>query len=75
MPGVVVGGVGAVAEPPIPVGVVYQSKAVPLAVNGVAVAFWQYAIGLVAAGAAGVVFTVTVIAALGPSPQEVVWLT
>ena len=39
VPAVVVEGVGAVAVPVPPVGVVYQSRLVPVAVSAVAVAF------------------------------------
>ena len=61
--------------PPPPVEVEYQSKLLPVAESAAAVAFWQYATGLVTVGVVGVAFTVTVIDALGPSPQDVVWLT
>ena len=41
MPADVVSGVGAVAEPTPPVGVVYHNKPAPVAVNWLAVVFWQ----------------------------------
>ena len=41
VPTVVVDGVGAVELPVPPVGFVYHNKFVPVAVSGVAVAFWQ----------------------------------
>ena len=41
MPMVAVFGVGAVVLPVPPVAVVYHNRLVPVAVNGVAVAFWQ----------------------------------
>ena len=41
MPGVVVDGVGAVELPVPPVAEVYHCKLVPLAVSGLAVAYWQ----------------------------------
>jgi hypothetical protein len=50
---------------------VYQSKPLPVAERTVAVAFWQYVIGEVTVGAAGVAFTVTVIEARGPSQVPV----
>lgn len=63
VPTVVVTGVGAVADPVPPVAVVYQSKVFPapaVADKGTAVVFWQYETGEVAAGAAGLGFTVMV---------------
>jgi hypothetical protein len=51
---------------------VYQSKFVPVAVSAKAVVPWQYVTIGVTIGAAGVVFTVTVIAALGPSQVLIV---
>ena len=41
LPAVAVDGVGAVALPVPPVATVYHSRLVPVAVNAVAVAFWQ----------------------------------
>ncbi len=41
LPTVVVGGTGAVEVPMPPVAVEYHSRLVPVAVNAVAVAFWQ----------------------------------
>ena len=70
-----VDGVGAVALPVPPVATVYQSRLLPVAVKAVAEAFWQYVTGELTVGAAGVAFTFTTMAALGPSPQLVVWLT
>ena len=70
-PVAVVNGVGVVADPTPPVGVLYQSKLVPEAVKAVAVAFWQYVTGVVTVGA-GVEFIVTVIDALGPSQVAMV---
>ena len=67
-------GVGAVVLPVPPVGTVYQSKLVPVAVSGTAVAPWQYTTGVVTVGAAGNAFTLTTIAARGPS-QPLDWLT
>jgi hypothetical protein len=59
-----------------PVAVVYHKRPVPVAVRGVAVAFWQYATGDVTVGASGKEFTVTTISALGPSQlAPIVWLT
>ena len=73
-PVAVVNGVGAVADPTPPDGVLYQSKLVPVADKVVAVAFWQYVTGVVTVGA-GVELMVTVIDALGPSQVAIVWLT
>ena len=53
----------------------YHNKFVPVAVSGEAIAAWQYVKGVVAAGASGNAVTFTVMAALDPSPQLVVWLT
>ena len=75
VPAVAVEGVGAVALPVPPVATVYHNRLVPVAVNGVAVAFWQYVTSWTP-GAAGVAFTVTVIEARGLSqPAAVCWLT
>jgi len=65
-------GVGAVALLVPPVATVYHNRFVPVAVNAVAVACWQYVTGVVTVGAAGVVFTFTAIVALGPSQVPVV---
>ena len=73
-PVAVVNGVGAVADPTPPVGVLYQSKLLPVADKVVAVAFWQYVTGVVTVGAS-VEFMVTVIDARGPSQVATVWLT
>ena len=73
-PDAVVNGVGAVADPMLPVAVLYQSKLVPVADKAVAVAFWQYVTVVVTVGA-GVEFMVTVIDARGPSQVAMVWLT
>jgi hypothetical protein len=69
----VVDGVGAIVALLPPVAVVYHAKLVPIAVNALAVASWQYE-GEVAVGAAGCVLTVTVISVLGLS-QPLFWLT
>jgi hypothetical protein len=74
LPIVAVEGVGAVTLPVPPVAVVYHNNAVPVAVSGEAVAFWQYVTGVVIAGVRGKAFTVTTISALGLS-QPIVWLT
>ena len=75
-PAVAVDGVGAVALPVPPVAVVYHNRFVPVAVSGIAVAFWQYVTGVVTPGTGGNEFTVTTISALGPShPFPLVWLT
>ena len=71
----VVIGVGAVAVPTPPVAVVYHNKFVPVAINGIATSFWQYNTGVTTIGASGVLFTVTVMAALGPSQVPNVELT
>ena len=75
VPAVVVEGAGAVAEPVPPVAAVYQRRFDPVAVNIAAVAFWQYVIGVVTVGAAGVAVIFTIIAALGDSQPLTVWLT
>ena len=75
MPAVAVFGIGATVAAVPPVAVVYQFNPVPVALKAVAVAFWQYVTGLVAIGAVGKAFTVTVIVALGPAQVFVVWLT
>ena len=75
LPGVVVEGVGAVGLPVPPVGTVYHSRLDPFAVNGTAVAFWQYVTGVVTPGAAGKAITITVMEARGPSQLFTVWLT
>mgnify|MGYP001587594322 CR=1 FL=1 len=74
MPGVVVGGTGAVALPTPPVAAVYHFKLVPVAVNATAVAFCQYGATAVKVGAAGAAVMLTTIDARGPS-QPLVWLT
>jgi hypothetical protein len=74
LPVVAVEGVGAVVLPVPPVAVVYHNNPVPVAVSGAAVAPWQYATGVVTAGAIGNAFTVTTICILGLS-QPIVWLT
>ena len=75
VPAAVVLGIVAVVVPVPPVALVpYHSRFVPVAVSAVAVAPWQYAIGVAAVGAAGVAFTFTTMAALGLS-QFTVWLT
>ena len=53
-------GVGAVALPVPPVAAVYHNNPVPVAVNAVAVAPWQYAIGVVTVGADGAAVTVNI---------------
>lgn len=69
-------GVGAVVLKMVPVSELYHFKEVPLAVNGLAVAFEQYSTGELTVGAAGVGLTVTVMAVRGPSqPKVFVWLT
>jgi hypothetical protein len=76
LPAVAVEGVGAVTLPVPPVAVVYHKRAVPVAVRGTAVSFWQYVTGVVTEGATGKLFTVTTISALGPSQLlPLVWLT
>ena len=50
-----------------PVGTVYHNRLVPVAVNGVAVAPWQYVTGVVTPGADGIAFMVTTKDALGLS--------
>ena len=75
MPAATVLGVGAVALPTPPVATVYHNRLVPVAVKAVAVAFWQYAIGVVTVGAPGVAVTFTAMLALGPSHPDTVWLT
>jgi hypothetical protein len=62
-------GVGAVVEPVPPVAAEYHFKEVPVAVSAVAVAYWQYSIGVDTVGVAGFALTVTVMLARGPSPQ------
>jgi hypothetical protein len=42
VPAFAVFGVGAVALPVPPVGVVYHNKLIPVAVNGQAAEYWQY---------------------------------
>jgi hypothetical protein len=54
---------------------VYHNKFVPVAVNAVAVTAWQYVIGVVTVGAAGVAVMLTTITALGPSQMPKVELT
>ena len=61
MPIVAVDGVGAVALPTPPVGTVYHIRFVPVAVNGTAVANWQYVTGVITVGAPGCVITTTVV--------------
>ena len=75
LPTVADDGVGAVAVPVPPVAVVYHNRFIPVAVSAVVVAPWQYTTGVVTVGAAGVVFIVTVIGALGLSHVPDVWLT
>ncbi len=75
LPIAVVDGVGAVVLPVPPVAVVYHIRFVPDAVNGTAVAPWQYVTGVLTVGAAGRAVTFTVIAARGPSHTPVVELT
>ena len=75
LPAVDVDGVGA-EELPVPaVALVYHSKFVPVAVRGVAVAFWQYTTGEETVGEGVEAVTLTVIANLGPSQLLAVWLT
>ena len=71
-PTAAVEGVGEVTEPTPPTAAAYHSKLVPVALSAAAVAPWQYITDEVTVGAAGVGFTVTVIAALGPSQVPVV---
>ena len=61
MPTVAVDGVGAVALPVPPAGTIYHIRFVPIAVNGTAVAPWQYVTGDVTVGAAGGAVTTTVV--------------
>ena len=61
MPTVVVEGVGAVALPTPAVGTVYHINPVPVAVNGTAVAPWQYVTGVVTVGEEGGAVTTTVV--------------
>ena len=74
-PAVLVAGIGAVAEPVPPVAFVYHKRLVPPATNGLAVANWQYVVGVVTVGAAVVAVMLTVINARGLSQPLVVWLT
>lgn len=67
VPAVVVDGTGAVALPVPPIGTVYQSNAVPVAVSWVAVTPWQYVNGPLPTGAGGNETTDTTREALGPS--------
>jgi hypothetical protein len=55
--------------------VVYQSKLVPVAVNAVATAPWQYEIGVTTIGAAGNGFIITSICALTLSHPLFISLT
>ena len=71
MPAAAVDGIGAVAEPVPPVGVVYHSNPVPVAISAVAVAPWQYVTGDVTVGAGVIAIMVTVMAALGLSQLPV----
>ena len=74
-PAVAVEGVGAVAIPVPPVDTVYHNRFVPVAVNAVAVAFWQYVTGVITVGAAGVAVIVTVTSNLAELSQPLtVWL-
>ena len=68
LPAVAVEGVGAVAVPVPPVGVLYHNRLVPVAVKAPEAAPWQYATGLVTAGAAGraTIFTITGTLTLSP---------
>jgi hypothetical protein len=67
LPVVAVEGVGAVTLPVPPVAEVYHNNPVPVAASGVVVSPWQYAAGVVTAGAIGNAFTVTTICILGLS--------
>ena len=67
LPAVAVLGTGAAATPVPPVAFVYQSRLLPVAVQAVAVAFWQYVMGDVTVGAGVLVVILTVIVARGPS--------
>jgi hypothetical protein len=60
---------GAIGLPVPPVAELYQSKLVPLAVNGSTITSWQYVNGLTTEGAAGVMFMFTTTAARTLSPQ------
>lgn len=64
LPIAVVSGVGASELPVPPVDAEYHNKLVPVAVNGVAVAFKQYETGVVTTGAEGKALMVTTISAL-----------
>ena len=46
--------------PILPLGKLYHNRLVPVAVNAVAVAFWQYAMGVVTIGAFGIALIVIV---------------
>jgi hypothetical protein len=72
VPTEVVLGVGSVADPVPPVADVYHNNPVPIALNAVAVAPWQYVNGVVTVGNAGVALTVTDIGDLGPSQPDIV---
>ena len=60
-------GIGAVTLPEPPVATLYHNRLVPVADSAVVISFSQYRTGLIAAGAAGIGLTVTVMAALGLS--------
>ena len=62
LPDAAVDGVGAVADEVPPFDTVYHLRSEPVAVNGAAVAPWQYVTGVVTTGALGNAFTVTVTA-------------
>ena len=70
LPAVAVDGTGAEALPVPPVAVVYQSNPVPVAVNAVAVIFWQKVTGEFAKGAGVPDNTLTTIGTLILSPQD-----
>ena len=68
---VVVGGVGAALLPVPPVSAAYHKRLLPVAVNGVAVAFWQSATGLVTVGGGVTVLTATFVLAVAVVLQAV----
>src|SRR6478672_2509317 len=68
MPGTVVEGVGAKGLPTPPVGTLYQSRLLPVAVSCAAGSFWQYTIEPITPGVPGdwLAVTANVCAALLP---------
>lgn len=74
VPATLVDGVGVVADPVPPVGVVYHKRLVPTATSGLAISNWQY-VALVGTGSCGLGYTIAFIGTRGLSHVLRFWLT